>query len=135
MTMSAAKACAYFFCFTAFKFLLCIYQFYFWFVVFFDSTYNYLGRQTNLMLQAFAKPDFALAQQYQVQPLPRPHWEQPSFFLSFTVAALHVVLSSITKAALLKKNSFISNPPFCYSSLLTFLLFITIPHYILTKSF
>ncbi|XP_059710500.1 N-acetylneuraminate lyase isoform X2 [Haemorhous mexicanus] len=29
------------------------------------STYNYLGRQTNLMLQAFAKPDFALAQQYQ----------------------------------------------------------------------
>lgn len=34
MTMSTAKACAYFFCFTAFKFLLCIYQFYFWFVFF-----------------------------------------------------------------------------------------------------
>ncbi|NXA11938.1 NPL lyase, partial [Sapayoa aenigma] len=29
------------------------------------STYNYLGRQTNLMLQAFAKPDLALAQKYQ----------------------------------------------------------------------
>ncbi|NWI96253.1 NPL lyase, partial [Pitta sordida] len=29
------------------------------------STYNYLGRQTNLMLQAFAKADLALAQQYQ----------------------------------------------------------------------
>ncbi|NWV57170.1 NPL lyase, partial [Daphoenositta chrysoptera] len=29
------------------------------------STYNYLGRKTNLMLQAFAKPDLALAQKYQ----------------------------------------------------------------------
>ncbi|NXC36365.1 NPL lyase, partial [Campylorhamphus procurvoides] len=29
------------------------------------STYNYLGRQTNLMLQAFAKPDLALARKYQ----------------------------------------------------------------------
>ncbi|KAM6129175.1 N-acetylneuraminate lyase isoform 2-T5 [Phoenicopterus ruber ruber] len=29
------------------------------------STYNYLGRKTNLMLQAFAKPDLALARKYQ----------------------------------------------------------------------
>ncbi|NXF03348.1 NPL lyase, partial [Smithornis capensis] len=29
------------------------------------STYNYLGRQTNLMLEAFAKPDLALARKYQ----------------------------------------------------------------------
>ncbi|KAM6077403.1 N-acetylneuraminate lyase isoform 1-T1 [Theristicus caerulescens] len=29
------------------------------------STYNYFGRQTNLMLQAFAKPDLALARKYQ----------------------------------------------------------------------
>ncbi|XP_038038940.1 N-acetylneuraminate lyase isoform X3 [Anas platyrhynchos] len=29
------------------------------------STYNYLGRKTELMLQAFAKPDLALAQKYQ----------------------------------------------------------------------
>ncbi|XP_032048249.1 N-acetylneuraminate lyase isoform X2 [Aythya fuligula] len=29
------------------------------------STYNYLGRKTKLMLQAFAKPDLALAQKYQ----------------------------------------------------------------------
>uniref|UniRef100_A0A8C0BI59 N-acetylneuraminate lyase n=1 Tax=Buteo japonicus TaxID=224669 RepID=A0A8C0BI59_9AVES len=29
------------------------------------STYNYLGRKANLMLQAFAKPDLALAQKYQ----------------------------------------------------------------------
>ncbi|NWR75493.1 NPL lyase, partial [Centropus unirufus] len=29
------------------------------------STYNYLGRQTNLMLQAFTKPDLALARKYQ----------------------------------------------------------------------
>ncbi|NXG00897.1 NPL lyase, partial [Sakesphorus luctuosus] len=29
------------------------------------STYNYLGRQTNLMLRAFAKPDLALARKYQ----------------------------------------------------------------------
>ncbi|NXO04435.1 NPL lyase, partial [Rhinopomastus cyanomelas] len=29
------------------------------------STYNYLGRQTNGMLQAFAKPDLALARKYQ----------------------------------------------------------------------
>ncbi|NXT01001.1 NPL lyase, partial [Jacana jacana] len=29
------------------------------------STYNYLGQKTNLMLQAFAKPDLALAQKYQ----------------------------------------------------------------------
>ncbi|NXG78678.1 NPL lyase, partial [Baryphthengus martii] len=31
----------------------------------FGSTYNYLGRKTNLMLQAFAKPDLALARKYQ----------------------------------------------------------------------
>ncbi|XP_066857898.1 N-acetylneuraminate lyase isoform X2 [Anser cygnoides] len=35
------------------------------------STYNYLGRKTNLMLQAFAKPDHALAQKYQVLVLHR----------------------------------------------------------------
>ncbi|XP_064310481.1 N-acetylneuraminate lyase isoform X4 [Phalacrocorax carbo] len=29
------------------------------------STYNYLGQKTNLMLQAFAKPDLALARKYQ----------------------------------------------------------------------
>ncbi|NXU56882.1 NPL lyase, partial [Turnix velox] len=29
------------------------------------STYNYLGRKTNLMLEAFAKADLALARQYQ----------------------------------------------------------------------
>ncbi|XP_075616636.1 N-acetylneuraminate lyase [Balearica regulorum gibbericeps] len=29
------------------------------------STYNYLGRKTTLMLQAFAKPDLALARKYQ----------------------------------------------------------------------
>ncbi|KAM6261840.1 N-acetylneuraminate lyase isoform 1-T1 [Porphyrio hochstetteri] len=29
------------------------------------STYNYLGQKTALMLQAFAKPDLALAQKYQ----------------------------------------------------------------------
>uniref|UniRef100_A0A8B9IRJ0 N-acetylneuraminate lyase n=2 Tax=Amazona TaxID=12929 RepID=A0A8B9IRJ0_9PSIT len=29
------------------------------------STFNYLGRKTNLMLQAFAKPDLPLAQKYQ----------------------------------------------------------------------
>ncbi|NXJ63865.1 NPL lyase, partial [Rostratula benghalensis] len=29
------------------------------------STYNYLGQKTNLMLQAFAKQDLALAQKYQ----------------------------------------------------------------------
>ncbi|XP_032552170.1 N-acetylneuraminate lyase isoform X3 [Chiroxiphia lanceolata] len=29
------------------------------------STYNYLGRQTNLMLEAFAKPDLVLARKYQ----------------------------------------------------------------------
>ncbi|KFV43329.1 N-acetylneuraminate lyase [Tyto alba] len=29
------------------------------------STYNYLGRKTNLMLQAFAKPDLVLARKYQ----------------------------------------------------------------------
>ncbi|POI31788.1 hypothetical protein CIB84_004461 [Bambusicola thoracicus] len=33
--------------------------------LFFGSTYNYLGRKTNLMLQAFAKPDLALARKYQ----------------------------------------------------------------------
>ncbi|NXX15562.1 NPL lyase, partial [Podargus strigoides] len=32
---------------------------------FFGSTYNYLGRKTNLMLQAFAKPDLVLARKYQ----------------------------------------------------------------------
>ncbi|NWI67398.1 NPL lyase, partial [Todus mexicanus] len=30
-------------------------------------TYNYLGRKTNLMLQAFAKPDLAVARKYQVR--------------------------------------------------------------------
>ncbi|NXX96252.1 NPL lyase, partial [Centropus bengalensis] len=34
-------------------------------LVLFGSTYNYLGRQTNLMLQAFTKPDLALARKYQ----------------------------------------------------------------------
>ncbi|XP_051481131.1 N-acetylneuraminate lyase isoform X2 [Apus apus] len=29
------------------------------------STYNYLGQKTNLMLQAFAKPDLVLARKYQ----------------------------------------------------------------------
>ncbi|XP_067997449.1 N-acetylneuraminate lyase [Melanerpes formicivorus] len=29
------------------------------------STYNYLGQKTNLMLQAFAKPDLVLARRYQ----------------------------------------------------------------------
>lgn len=81
------------------------------------------------MLQAFAKPDLALAQKYQVQHLSRPHWGQPSFSLSFTVAGSPCGSVIHTETALLKKNSFFSNPPFYYSSLLTFL---TIPYYLLT---
>ncbi|NXW62158.1 NPL lyase, partial [Eurystomus gularis] len=46
-----------------FEFLYGVDEFCFGF--FFGSTYNYLGRKTNLMLQAFAKPDLALARKYQ----------------------------------------------------------------------
>lgn len=76
--MSTAKACGYVSFFSGSKFPLCITDSIFGLVLFFfGSTYNYLGGKTNLMLQAFAKPDLALARKYQVQHLPCPRQAQP----------------------------------------------------------
>lgn len=57
------------------------------------STYNYLGRKTNLMLQAFAKPDLALARKYQFLT-----GEFLSFVikLGFGVAQTKAVMTSIS---------------------------------------
>ncbi|XP_040560658.1 N-acetylneuraminate lyase isoform X1 [Gallus gallus] len=57
------------------------------------STYNYLGRKTNLMLQAFAKPDLALARKYQFLT-----GEFLSFVikLGFGVAQTKAVMTSVS---------------------------------------
>uniref|UniRef100_A0A8V0YAY7 N-acetylneuraminate lyase n=1 Tax=Gallus gallus TaxID=9031 RepID=A0A8V0YAY7_CHICK len=79
------------------------------------STYNYLGRKTNLMLQAFAKPDLALARKYQVQYFCYPHREQTFFLLYLPWGVLCVVLSPVPSDIPVKVNCFQLQPPAFYS--------------------
>lgn len=67
------------------------------------------------MLQAFAKPDLALARKYQVQYFCHPHREQTFFLLYLPWGVLCVVLSPVPSDIPVKVNCFQLQPPAFYS--------------------
>lgn len=127
MTMSTTKACGYFFCFTGFKFLLCIYQFYFWF--------GFLTVHTTI----WADKPIWCCKPLQSQTLPWHSSIRYSIFPGLPGSNLlclwallwlfSMCFSHPYWGSFIKENSFIFDLPFGYSSILTFL---TITHCLLT---